>query len=246
MSILLPLLISTLAGLSTMVGSLFTFFKIRSINSFVCFCLSFSLSIMICISIFELMPESCMYIIGVYNDRVGVLLICAFFIVGVYITKIIDLMFADRTNNLSKLGFLSAIALLIHNIPEGIATFMSSYNDMNSGISLSVAIMLHNIPEGISIAIPLFYSGRKRGECIFITLLAGLAEPVGAIMAYVILNKYINSLSLSLILIVVAGIMICLSIEEIYPKVLSYNMRKPTYAGLICGVVISIINIVLF
>lgn len=242
-NLIYPLLLSTLAGLSTVVGAFIIFFKVKNIDTFISFCLSFSLSIMISLSLFELLPESIIDIFSSTNNRVGIILILISFLSGFCIIKGINQKMNNYSNNLYKLGLMSALALMIHNFPEGIATFMSSYNNLTEGIGLTLAIMMHNIPEGISIAIPLFYSGKGKGKSILVTLASGLAEPLGAIIAYIILHRVINNITISIILIFVSGIMISLAIEEIYPEVIKYNKKTPTYLGLISGVVITLINI---
>ena len=138
------------------------------------------------------------------------------------------------------------IALMLHNFPEGIATFMTSYSDLSIGISLSLAIMMHNIPEGISIAVPLYYSTGKKGRSILYTFVSALAEPLGAIVAFLFLKKYINMLTISYVLIIVAGIMITISINELFPEAVKYNENKQIKLGMFLGVVIILLNHFLF
>lgn len=152
MHILMPLLISTIAGLSTTLGALVIFFKIKTknINKFITFCLSFSIAIMIGISVSELIPEAIFNLIK--GDILKCLIISSVsFIGGVILIKffiiIIDNQKKNETN-LYRLGILSMLALMLHNFPEGIATFLSAYQNIDLGIKLGIAIMLHNIPEG--------------------------------------------------------------------------------------------------
>jgi len=250
MQILGPLLISTIAGLSTVLGSLIIFFKFKekNINRFITFCLSFSLSIMIGISITDLIPESSYIIITNYKLFKGFLICFITFIIGVFLILWINNKINEKewgTKDLYKLGILNMIALMLHNLPEGIATFMSSYSDINLGIKLSIAIMLHNIPEGISIAVPIYYATGKRGVAIKNTLVSGLAEPLGAILAYIFLHKYITYKLISIVLIFVAGIMITLSIHKLLPEALKYKEDKYIIYGLLIGALIIIINLLL-
>jgi len=134
------------------------------------------------------------------------------------------------------------IALMLHNLPEGIATFMSSYKDINLGFKLGFAIMLHNIPEGISIAVPIYYASKSRGEAIKKTLLSGFAEPIGALLAFIFLHKYVTYKLISFILILVAGIMITLSIHELLPKALKYKEYKYIGIGLFTGCILIILG----
>lgn len=140
------------------------------------------------------------------------------------------------------MGILSMLALMLHNLPEGIATFMSAYQDMSLGISLGIAIMMHNIPEGISIAVPIYYATSKKSSAIKKTFISGLAEPLGAILAYIFLSKYITNELISIVLIFVAGIMISLSINELLPQAMEYKENKYIYLGLIVGVGVILIQ----
>lgn len=106
--------------------------------------------------------------------------------------------------------------------------------------------MLHNIPEGISIAVPIYYATGSYKKAFKATLLSGIAEPIGAILSFVFLKNYISELLISIILIVVAGLMITLSIEELIPKTMKYRENKYLYLGLIIGLVLVIINVTLF
>ena len=250
MEIIGPLLISTIAGLSTVLGSLIIFLNLKEsqINKFITFCLSFSAAIMIGISITDLIPESTYIIIKNYKLFKGILISLITFIIGILLILYINNKIAREewgTKDLYKLGILNMIALMLHNLPEGIATFMSSYKDINLGMKLSIAIMLHNIPEGISIAVPLYYSTGKRREAIKKTFISGLAEPLGALLAYIFLHKYITYKLISIILIFVAGIMITLSIDELLPQALKYKKDKYIIVGIITGVVLLIINLLL-
>ncbi len=249
MQILIPLLISSIAGLSTVLGSLVIFFNIskKNIDKFISFCLSFSLSVMICISVTDLIPHSTAVILSKYNLLKGFIICLISFIIGIISVNIINKRInklKNNNNNLYKLGILSMLALMIHNLPEGIATFMSAYKDINLGISLGIAILLHNIPEGVSIAVPIYYATHSKWQAIKKTLISGLAEPLGAILAYIFLAKYITNSLISIILLFVAGLMITLAINELLPQALKYKKQKYIIYGLLCGVIIVLLTFV--
>ena len=248
--IFIPLLISTFAGLSTLIGAIFIFLKIddKSYNKFITLSLAFSASVMIGISIFELIPESFFLILNEYGMSKSIILLSIAFIISYITITILNNLINKETNknDLYRLGILNMIVLILHNLPEGIATFLSSYQDIHLGIKLSIAIMLHNIPEGISIAVPIYYATGSLKKAFKATLLSGLAEPFGAIISFIFLKNYISELLISIILIAVAGLMITLSIEELIPKTLKYNENKHLYLGLIIGFVLVIINVLFF
>lgn len=247
MNILGPILVSSIAGLSTVLGSLVIFFhwKSENINKFITFCLSLSLSIMIGISITELIPESTFYIISDYKLAKGVFICICSFIIGVGLIFWLNKKISNHSlkdEDLYKLGILSMLALMLHNLPEGIATFMSAYKDMNLGIKLGVAIMLHNIPEGISIAVPIYYATKNKKEAILKTFISGLAEPLGALLAFIFLSKFVTDTLISIVLLFVAGIMITLSIQKLFPEALKYKENKYIWLGLGVGGILTLLN----
>lgn len=251
MEIIRALLVSTIAGLSTVIGGLVIFFRFKdkNINKFITASLAFSLAIMIGISITDLIPESTYVLLSSYGISRGIFYSILAFIIGVVLIKILNKLITRaeaNKNDLYKLGILNMLALILHNLPEGIATFMSSYKDMTMGIKLSIAIAFHNIPEGISIAVPIYYATGSKKNALLKTFLSGIAEPIGALLAYLFLSRYITDSLISLILILVGGIMITLSIEGILPKAKNYNLNKFLYIGLIIGFGLVLFNYFMF
>ena len=246
MEIIGALLVSTIAGLSTMLGALVIFFKFKreNVDKFITASLAFSLAIMIGISITDLIPESTYILLSSYGIGKGIFFSILSFIIGIILVKYLHKFMnkAVEANDLYKLGILNMLALILHNFPEGIATFMSSYKDIHLGLKLGLAIAFHNIPEGISIAVPIYYATKSKKNAIFKTFLSGIAEPIGAIIAYIFLSKYITDIFISIILLFVGGIMITLAIEVIYPKARKYNLNKFLYLGLIIGTVLILFN----
>ena len=248
MSTLNALLISTMAGMSTLLGGIVIFLNIKEdkIHKFISLCLAFSISIMIGISLTDLIPSSFFNILLNYHFPTSIIVILLSFLFGIVSVIIINKLMNNKSNSLYKLGILSMIALMLHNFPEGIATFIGSIEDVNLGLKLSLAIMFHNIPEGISIAVPIYYATKSKKKALFNTFLSGLAEPLGAFLAFVFLKNYINDLMISIVLLFVAGIMITLSINEMLPKALSYKENKFIYLGLIIGVILILMNHFIF
>ncbi len=235
MEIFGPLLLSLVAGLSTLLGCIFIYIKYKNINKFIVISLSFSISIMILISMFDLMPNSITNLINNYGIYYGLIFIILTFILG-YLTIYLITNKIKSDSSLYRIGILSMISLMLHNFPEGIAVFMSSYVNIKVGYKLFLAIILHNIPEGISIAVPLYYSKRSRGLAIKYTFISGIAEPIGALLSYIFLKKYINNIIISFILIFVSGLMFSLSINEIYKEIKKYNLINYSYIGYMIGV----------
>ena len=251
MSFFMPILISTIAGLSTVLGSLVIFKKWEreNINKFITFCLSLSLIIMIGISITELIPEASYAILTEYKLAKGIIISLLVFTIGILSVYLINKKIKKSSSSdldLYRLGVLSMLALMLHNLPEGIVTFLSSYQDMQLGLKISVAIMLHNIPEGISIAVPIYYATGSKKEAVKKTFISGLAEPLGAILAFLFLRNFITDTMIGLILIFVAGLMITLSIHELLPKALNYHENKYIILGFVVGIILLLLNHFIF
>lgn len=243
------IIISLIAGLSTVIGSLFIFFRIKqeNIDKFITFSLSLSLSIMILLSVVELFPESFFNLINTYHiNGIYISLVCL--LIGFLLINSISKKISKYTtsNNLYRVGILSAIALMLHNIPEGIATYLSTYTDLSLGIKLGISIMLHNIPEGIAIAVPIYYSTGNKIKAIKHTFISGLSEPLGALLAYLFLTRFVSQNLISIVLIVVSSIMITLSIEDILPQAKKYKNDKFIIYGFIIGIILFFINYLIF
>ena len=150
----------------------------------------------------------------------------------------LDFKKSSSEKSLYKVGFISMIALVLHNFPEGIATFMSGYQDTTLGIYVAIAISLHNIPEGISIAMPIYYSTSSKSKAIKYTFYSGMAEPLGAILAYLFLRPFISEVTLGIIFAIVAGIMLYIAFQELIPEARASKHTKVYIFSLILGICI--------
>lgn len=239
-------IITFLAGISTIIGVIPTYFNSKYKDSIINLSLSFACGIMFSISIFSLIPESLNYLGS--KSFFNIILLLLFINIGLIISTYIDKKISKRisNNSLYKLGIVSIIALILHNIPEGVTTFLTTSNNFRIGLTLSLAIALHNIPEGISIAVPIYYSTKSHKKAFIYTFISGFSELIGGILSYIFLSHFINSFILSIILGVTAGIMIQISLFELLPNSLKYKNYKNTIIGFILGFSIMIICIYIF
>ncbi len=235
-------IISLFAGLSTALGGLIVYVRFKNKNKFISFSLSFAASIMLSLSVLELFPESFIKIASIYYG-LGIVMSIIFFILGILLVKIINKKTPLFGNDLYRVGVMSMIALILHNIPEGIATFMASYNNINDGLALGIAIMMHNIPEGISIAVPIALSRKSNKRGVIYSLVAGLSEPLGGLLAYLLFKEYINDITISIVLLIVSGIMISISINELLPESFKYDNKRETIIGFILGLIAVIFTL---
>lgn len=236
-NVIYSFLITALAGFSTLFGLIPCLIKGKSKDTIISFSLAFSAGVMLVISLISLIPESLNLFIWTFKLIPASIILAIFIVIGIIFSMTIDQKIENHfsNNQLYKLGIISVIALMLHNIPEGITTFISSNINMKLGITLAISIALHNIPEGISIAVPIYYSTNKMSKAFIYTLISGFSELFGAVLAYLFLAKYVNDFILGVILAITAGIMIHISMYELIPNAFSYNKNKVTIIALILG-----------
>ncbi len=240
-------LLSTIAGISTLIGFLFIYIN-KDRDSIVSKALGFASGVMLTISIIDLIPNSFLLIIKMQSKLYALFLILIGFLIGIAISSIIDKKVEKSSKNglkLYKLGIITMLVIIFHNLPEGIATFITTTNNAKLGMVLTLAIALHNIPEGISISIPIYYSTNSKFKAFLYTFISGISEPFGALIAYLFLSKYINDTLLGIIYSIIAGMMINISINELYKEAVNYNKRN-TIIYFIIGSFIMILNHILF
>lgn len=241
---LFPLLLSLFAGLSTVLGAIILFFSKSNNKRLITFALSFSAGVMISISFTDLYPSAQETLIKYQGPFKGVLLSLLFLIIGAFIAMLIDSFVPSEpsvsttNSSLYKVGFVSMVALFLHNFPEGIATYISGYQDATLGITVAIAISLHNIPEGISIAMPIYYSTNSKRKAFKYTFYSGMAEPLGALLAFIFLKPFINEIILSILFALVAGIMLFISFQELIPEARTYKFNKLYIISLFIGLTI--------
>lgn len=153
---------------------------------------------------------------------------------------------------LMRMGLFTALAIGIHNFPEGLATFLAALHDPSLGIAIAVAIALHNIPEGISVAVPIFYATGNRRKAFIYSLFSGLAEPVGAIIAFIIMRLFIGGDSgiispqvMGILFGGVAGIMVYISLDELLPTSRAYGRGHDSILGLIAGMLAMALSLLM-
>ncbi|NYF25895.1 zinc transporter ZupT [Sporosarcina sp. JAI121] len=264
-NVLFALALTLFAGLATGIGSLLAFFTKRTNTKFLSIALGFSAGVMIYVSLVEIFvkaKDALVLDLGMTN---GYWATIAGFFGGMLLIALIDRLIpaignphevksvedvdAGPTNaeyaKLKKMGMLTALAIAIHNFPEGIATFTSALQDPTLGIAIAIAVAIHNVPEGIAVAIPIFYATGNRKQAFKLSFLSGLAEPVGAIVAFLILMPYLNGIMFGVIFAAVAGIMVFISIDELLPAAREYGEAHLSVYGLMAGMAVMAVSLVL-
>lgn len=258
-NVMLALLLTLFAGLSTGIGSTIAFVAKRTNTKLLSLSLGFSAGVMIYISFVEIFPDARDAFTGRYGEFNGTLYTLVSFFGGMLLIALIDKFIPSAENphemrsvealnnekkalnfrKLYRLGLMTSLAVGIHNFPEGIATFMSAIKDPSLGIAIAVAVAIHNIPEGIAVSVPVFYATGNRKKAFLLSFLSGLSEPVGALMAYFLLMPFLNSGNVDLIfgavMAAVAGIMVFISLDELLPSAEEYGEHHLAIYGLTGG-----------
>ena len=265
---LFALLITLFAGLATGVGSLIGFFAKKTNKKFLCFSLGLSAGVMIYIAFMEMLHSARLSLFELFAsqgkaDGITALL----FFGGMILAAVIDRLIPESENphelhnveemngeenqhhshgtkKLQRAGIFSAIVLAIHNFPEGIATFVTSYTDIGAGIAIAVAVAIHNIPEGIAVSVPIYHATGSRRKAFWYSFCSGFAEPAGAMVAWLVLMPFITPALVSLIMAAVAGIMIYIAFDELLPATHYYGENHIALYGLFLGMAIMAVSLI--
>lgn len=253
------------AGLSTGIGSALAFFTKKTNTRFLAVSLGFSAGVMIYVSMVEIFVKAKDSLVAELGLKAGSWATVGAFFAGMFIMAIIDKLIPEGENphemykvenieesnvkseeKLLRTGVFTALAVGIHNFPEGLATFISALHDPSIAIPIAVAIAIHNIPEGIAVSVPIYYATGDRRKAFMYSFMSGLAEPIGALVGYLILMPFINDLMFGLIFGSIAGIMVYISLDELLPSAQEYGEHHLSIYGLIAGMVIMAVSLLLF
>ena len=263
--IISALILTLIAGSATGIGGALVLFKKKLSSRFLAGSLGISAGVMIFISMAEMFPEAQGMIRETGLTHGEALVIVAFFI-GMGIITLIDFLIPEYENPheaselsieqsgsekmLHRLGLMSALAIAVHNFPEGIATFIGALNDPEMGAGITFAIAIHNIPEGIAVAVPIYYATKRKGKALLYATLSGLSEVIGAALCLAVTAIFGIELTgggatFPLVLAAVAGIMIYISLDELLPTAEKYGKHHVAIAGVVGGMAVMAFSLLL-
>jgi ZIP family zinc transporter len=265
-SVMVAFGLTLFAGLATGIGSALAFFAKRTNTKVLSVALGFSAGVMLYVSFIVIFAKAKDSLVGVYGVRQGYWFTTLAFFGGILIIALIDKLVpsfenpheahrteemddpkqADKSKNLYRMGLFTALAIAIHNFPEGLATFASALKDPTLGVAIAVAIAIHNIPEGIAVSIPIYYATGSRKKAFFYSFLSGLSEPVGALVGFLILRSYFNDAIFGILFAGVAGIMVFISLDELLPTAQEYGEHHLSIYGLVAGMAVMAVSLLLF
>jgi len=256
--------LTMIAGLSTGIGSLIALTSKRTNTKFLCASLGFSAGVMLYVSFMELIPDAKNEFILHYGDKTGTLFLLFSFFGGMGLIALIDLLVPEPNNphefqnveemnkpdtqhkTLHRTGIMVAMSVAIHNFPEGIATFATALNGLSVAIPITIAVAIHNIPEGIAVSVPIYHATGNKRKAFWLSFLSGLAEPLGALIAFLFLMPFWSPLIHGIVLAAVAGIMVYIALDELLPTAEKYGKHHISIAGMIAGMVVMAFSLFLF
>lgn len=264
-NLLLAFGLTLFAGLATGIGSLLAFFTSHTNTKFLSVTLGFSAGVMIYVSMVEIFVKAKVALVDAMGVVPGNWLTVGGFFGGMLLIAMIDKFIPKQSNphelktvedmkhpgskgdaSLLKMGTFTALAIGIHNFPEGIATFTSALQDPALGIAIAVAIAIHNIPEGIAVSVPVYFATGDKKKAFKLSFLSGLSEPIGALAAYLFLMPFLNDIMFGIIFAAVAGIMVFISLDELLPAAKKYDETHLSIYGLIAGMAVMALSLLLF
>ena len=247
-SIGFALMLSALAGLSTTLGSLLGIFVRKPGPRLMALTLGFSAGVMVLVSFVELLQGGIEAIgfapahLAFFGGMVVMFLIDAL-IPHDYMAEHHSTAEGAHRDQLLKTGLFVALGIGIHNFPEGMASFAGALEDRSLGIAIAAAIAIHNVPEGLAVSAPVYAATGSRKKAFLWSFLSGVAEPIGAGLAALVLMPYLSQQVLGYVLASVAGIMVFISLDELIPVSRSFGEDHLAILGAMGGMVIMALSL---
>lgn len=251
-----------LAGLSTGIGSLIALLTRHTNRKFLSVALGFSAGVMIYVSLVEILAQAQTTLAAALGTRGGHTAAVAAFFAGMGVIALIDKLIPEGENphevklaeamaqpvpaRLMRMGVFTALAIAVHNFPEGLATFVSALQQPGLALPIVAAIAIHNIPEGIAVSVPIYQATGSRGKAFLYSFASGLAEPAGALVGWLVLRPFMSDTVFGLLFAGVAGIMVFISFDELLPAAREYGENHLSLYGLIAGMALMAVSLLLF
>jgi ZIP family zinc transporter len=264
-TILLAFGLTLFAGFSTGIGSALAFFAKKTNTKFLSIALGFSAGVMIYVSFVEIFFKAKDSLMEVLGEVKGTWATVAAFFGGIFLIAVIDRLVPsvenpheaykiedikkpekDDKSKLLRMSLFTALAIAVHNFPEGLATFTAALKEPALGVSIAIAIAIHNIPEGIAVSVPVYYATGSKKKAFWYSFLSGAAEPVGALIGFLVLLRFFNDAVFGILFAGVAGIMVFISLDELLPTAREYGEEHLSIYGMIGGMIVMALSLLLF
>ena len=265
-SVLFAFGLTLFAGLATGIGSIMAFFTKTTNTRFLSTALGFSAGVMIYVSFTEILGEALNLLRESYGMTAGSWYAVLSFFGGILLIGTIDSLVptfenphnirrvedirlqgqVSQKSHLLRMGLFMALAISMHNVPEGLATFAAGMADPTLAIPVAIAIAIHNIPEGIAVSVPVYYATGDKRRAFLLSFASGLAEPVGGLLGWLFLSAVFNDSIIGVLFGGVAGIMVFISVDELLPTAREYGHHHHAIYGLVGGMAVMAVSLLLF
>lgn len=246
------LTVTALAGLSTGLGGLLALLR-RPTERLMALSMGFAAGVMLTVSLADMLPGSVRYYLAALSPFAAGAAAASLLAMGMLIAALLERCLPEETAWAGRLdagraralrsAMVTGLALLLHNLPEGILTLFAGVADPRTGLRMALAIALHNLPEGIAVAVPLYYAAQSRGRAAAAAFASGLAEPLGAVLAWAFLHPYLTDGFLNGLMVLIAGVMSWVSVAELLPSGFAFGKKLSTALGFGLGVLVMIFGI---
>lgn len=269
-NLLFAFMLTIFAGLATSIGALLAFFSKSKNYTTLSIGMGFSAGVMIYVSFVEILEKSKVAFAELYGQNVtaeALALLC--FFAGIALSALIDYLIPEDVNphetkseaqllelkpqssalntaSLKRTGVFTALAIGIHNFPEGFATFVSALDDPKLGLAIAFAIAIHNIPEGMAVSLPIYHATGDKKSAFWYATLSGFAEPIGALVGFFLLLPFMGEATLGITFGLVAGIMVYISFDELLPAARVYGNAHTTIGGITLGMLVMALSLIGF
>ena len=254
------LLLTIGAGLATSIGGALGVLGRPTSDRLMSLGLGFSAGVMLYVSLVEILPKGREALAADLGEVGGNWAMVAAFFGGIGLIALIDALIPSSVNPhepgtidehhrrhaLMRTGLLTALALGLHNFPEGFATLVAALQEPSVAVGVAVAIAIHNVPEGLAVAVPVYQATGSRAKGFGWATLSGLAEPAGAIIGYLLLQPFMSPGLFGVVFAAIAGIMVFISLDELLPTAETYGKHHWAIYGLIAGMAVMAVSLVLF
>ena len=265
-TVLYAFMLTLFAGLSTGLGSLLAFCTKGNNPRFLSISLGFSAGVMLYVSFVELLPGDFDELVPVLGKDMGMATAVGAFFAGIMVIALIDKFIPEEENphetvyealleqgeeghkkfeaqKLHRVGLFTALAIAIHNFPEGLATFAATIANPDTGLIIAIAIAIHNIPEGIAVSVPIYYATGSKKKAFIHSFLSGLAEPLGALLGFLILMQFMTPILFGVLFGLIAGIMVFISLDKLLPTAEQYGEHHLCMYGLVFGMAVMAVSL---
>ncbi|AKK08382.1 zinc transporter ZupT [Corynebacterium testudinoris] len=261
-TVLFALGLTVFAGLSTCIGGAIAVLRKNPGDRFMAGSLGFSAGVMLYVSFMEILPKGFAELTDAWGEGWGQWGAVGAFFFGIAVIAIIDRLVPEpinphergigadpvldaRRRRLMKMGAFTAVAIAIHNFPEGFATFIAGLEDPEVAIAVAVAIAIHNIPEGVAVAVPIREATGSRAKAFTWSLLSGLAEPAGALIGFLLFMPLLGPVALGIAFAAVAGVMVFICLDELLPTAQATGRHHTAVYGLILGMAVMALSLLM-